>query len=55
MIDILGTEVASLVNEIKDAGSYSVNFDASDFPSGIYFYTLTTGNFMATKKFILLK
>ncbi|HSW54029.1 MAG TPA: T9SS type A sorting domain-containing protein [Ignavibacteriaceae bacterium] len=53
--DMLGTEVASLVNEHKEAGSYSVEFNAADLPSGIYFYTLTSGNFMETKKLILLK
>lgn len=55
VFDMLGTEVASLVNELKEAGSYSVNFNASNLPSGIYFYTLASGNFMATKKLILLK
>jgi hypothetical protein len=53
--DILGTEVASLVNEVKEAGNYSVSFDAANLPSGIYFYTLTTGNYLDTKKLILLK
>jgi hypothetical protein len=53
--DMLGKEAASLVNELKEAGYYSVNFNASILPSGIYFYTLTSGNFMATKKLILLK
>jgi len=53
--DMLGTEVASLVNENKEAGSYSVEFNASNLPSGIYFYTLISGNFMETKKLILLK
>ncbi len=53
--DMLGTEVTSLVNENKEAGSYSVEFNAEDLPSGIYFYTLTSGNFIATKKLILLK
>jgi hypothetical protein len=53
--DMLGTEVASLVNELKDAGNYSITFDASNRPSGIYFYNLTSGNFVATKKLILLK
>ncbi len=52
---MLGTEVASLVNEIKEAGNYSVTYNASELPSGIYFYTLASGNFMATKKLILLK
>ena len=53
--DILGKEVAVLTNEVKEAGNYSVKFDASNLPSGIYFYTLTSGNFIATKKLILLK
>ncbi len=53
--DMLGTEVASLINENQEAGIYSVEFNASDLPSGIYFYTLTSGNFLATKKLILLK
>jgi hypothetical protein len=53
--DMLGTAVASLVNEMKEAGNYSVTFNASELPSGIYFYTLTSGNFMSTKKLILLK
>jgi len=53
--DMLGTEVVSLVNELKDAGNYSVTFNASYLPSGIYFYTLTSGNFINTKKLILLK
>ncbi|MBK9096534.1 MAG: T9SS type A sorting domain-containing protein [bacterium] len=52
---MLGTGVASLVNEIQEAGKYSVEFNASNLPSGIYFYTLTSGNFMETKKLILLK
>jgi hypothetical protein len=53
--DILGTEVAELVNESQEAGKYLVTFNASELPSGIYFYTLTSGNFTATKKLILLK
>jgi M6 family metalloprotease-like protein len=53
--DILGRAVAELVNEFKEAGNYSVAFNASELPSGIYFYTLKSGNFTATKKFILLK
>lgn len=53
--DILGTELAELVNEAKEAGNYSVTFNASNLPSGIYFYTLTSGNYTATKKLILLK
>ena len=53
--DMLGREVAILVNEQQQPGSYEVSWDASNFASGIYFYSLTSGNFMATKKLILLK
>ena len=53
--DMLGKEVTSLVNEVKETGNYSVEFNAVNLPSGIYFYTLTSGNFMETKKLILLK
>lgn len=53
--DLLGREVASLVDEYKPAGKYEVDFDGSQLPSGIYFYTLTSGNFTATKKLLLLK
>ncbi|GBD88474.1 hypothetical protein BMS3Abin03_02410 [bacterium BMS3Abin03] len=53
--DILGSEVATLVNEEKSAGTYEVEFDASNLPSGIYFYRLESGSFSSTKKLILLK
>jgi len=53
--DLLGVEVISLVIEEQEAGHYSVEFNATEQPSGIYFYTLTSGNFTATKKLILLK
>ena len=53
--DILGKEVATLVNETKEAGSYEVMFDASKFSSGIYFYRLQVGNFTAVKKLVLMK
>ncbi|NWG28357.1 MAG: T9SS type A sorting domain-containing protein [Ignavibacteriaceae bacterium] len=53
--DMLGIEIASLVNEIKEAGNYSVEFNAATLPSGIYVYRLTSGNFVDTKKLILLK
>lgn len=55
VFDILGTEVAELINEFKEAGNFSVTFNAAELPSGIYFCTLTSGNFMDTKKLILLK
>lgn len=53
--DAIGREVAPLVNEVKEPGQYSVNFDASNLPSGIYFYTLLAGEFITTKKIALLK
>jgi hypothetical protein len=53
--DMLGSEVASLVNEVKDAGSYSINFDASKLSSGTYIYKLAVGNKVQTKKMMLLK
>lgn len=53
--DILGKEVASLVNEEKQAGTYTVTFDASYLASGIYFYTITASDFQKTKKMILIK
>jgi len=53
--NILGNEVATLVNEQKSAGNYSVNFDASKLSSGIYFYTLSSGNFRETKKMMFIK
>jgi hypothetical protein len=51
----IGQKVATLVNETKTAGTYAVNFDASDLTSGIYFYKISSGNFTETKKMILLK
>ena len=51
----LGEEVAQLVNEEKPAGTYSLEFDATNFPSGVYFYQLRAGSFVETKKMILLK
>jgi hypothetical protein len=53
--DVLGTEVATLVNEEKPAGSYEVNFNASQLSSGIYFYKLQAGSFIQTRKMILIK
>ncbi|MBZ0199611.1 MAG: T9SS type A sorting domain-containing protein, partial [Ignavibacteriaceae bacterium] len=53
--NILGSKVASLVNEIKEAGSYQVDFNASQLSSGVYFYELNAGNFTAKRKMILLK
>lgn len=53
--DMLGTEIATLVNEEKQAGSYSISFDASSLASGIYFYKLVSGAFVETRKMILMK
>ena len=53
--DVLGNEVATLVNENKPAGSYEVEFNGSNLPSGVYFYQLKAGNNIETKKLMLLK
>ncbi len=53
--NLLGQEVAILLNEEKSAGSYQIQFDASNLPSGIYFYSLTYGNNIQTRKLALLK
>ena len=53
--NLLGQKIATLVNEQRSAGTYSVKFDASQYSSGIYFYTLRAGEFVKTKKMILLK
>ncbi|MFA6026747.1 MAG: T9SS type A sorting domain-containing protein [Ignavibacteriaceae bacterium] len=53
--DIIGNEVATLVNEDQPAGNYEVEFDASKLSSGIYFYEINTGTFRSIKKMILLK
>jgi hypothetical protein len=55
VFDIVGHEVATLVNEMKEAGNYQVKFDASKFASGIYFYKLNAGSYTAVKKLILMK
>ncbi len=53
--DILGSEVATLVNQQLNPGTYEVEWDASEFSSGIYFYSLTTEGFNQTKRMILIK
>ena len=53
--DILGNEVATLVNEEQSAGVYRADFTGADLTSGIYFYQLQAGNFVETKKMILIK
>ncbi|MGB4853543.1 MAG: T9SS type A sorting domain-containing protein, partial [Ignavibacteria bacterium] len=54
--DLTGKEVSALVNEFRNAGNYSVNFNAASvLNSGIYFYKLTSGNISITKKFMIVK
>ncbi|MCH7772174.1 MAG: T9SS type A sorting domain-containing protein [Bacteroidetes bacterium] len=53
--DVLGNEVTTLINKEVLAGSYEVEFDASNLPSGIYFYQIRAGAFVDTKKLVLLK
>jgi hypothetical protein len=53
--DILGQEVMTLVNEVKSAGHYSINFNASALSSGIYFYRITAGTFTQSKQMMLIK
>jgi hypothetical protein len=55
IFDVLGNEVATLVNEEKPIGSYEVEFDATILSSGIYFYRLQAGSFVETKKMVLMK
>ena len=55
VFDILGNEVATLVNEYKAAGKYDIEFDASGLNSGVYFYQLKIGSFIQTRKMILMK
>jgi hypothetical protein len=55
VFDVLGNEITTLVNEEKTIGNYEVEFDATNFPSGIYFYKLQSGPFVESKKMILLK
>jgi hypothetical protein len=53
--DVLGREVATLVNEVKEPGTYTVEFNASSLASGVYFYRLTAGSYLATQKMILTR
>ncbi len=55
VFDILGNEVVTLANNIFAAGTYKTDFNADDLPSGIYIARLTAGNFIQTKKMLLLK
>jgi len=55
VFDVLGNEISTLINEVKPNGSYEVDFDGSEFPSGFYFYKLQAGDYTVTKKMALLK
>ncbi len=55
VFDIVGKEIATLVNENKMRGTYKVNFDASNLSSGVYLYKLQTNNFVTIKKMLLMK
>ncbi len=53
--DVLGSEIATLVNEDKPIGSYEVEFDGAKLSSGIYYYQVQANNFIETKKMVLMK
>lgn len=53
--DVIGREVTTLVNETQQAGSYSVNFNASNLATGVYYYKISAGSFVSVKKMILVK
>lgn len=55
VFDVLGKEVATLVNDQKVAGSYSIKFDGTDLSSGVYFYKMVTKEFTGVKKMLLIK
>ncbi len=55
VFDILGNEITTLINETKSPGTYEVEFDASDLPSGVYLYKLSSGNYLSIKKMMLVK
>lgn len=55
VFDVLGREVATLVDKVKQPGMHSVQFDAGNLASGVYFYRLESGSFVATRKLLLLK
>ncbi len=53
--DVLGRQVATLVDERKTAGSYDVTFDGSGLASGVYIYRLTAGSFVESRRMVLIK
>ena len=55
VFDLLGNEIATLVNEEQSAGKYEIEFNGSNLASGIYFYRIIAGDYTAVKKMLLLK
>jgi len=55
VFDLLGSEVVELVKGEVETGAYEITFNASNLPSGVYFYQLQAGSFLQTRKMILLK
>jgi hypothetical protein len=53
--DAIGRQTAELFNQQLQPGNYAIDWDASSYPSGVYFYVLSSGNYTETKKLILLK
>ena len=55
IFNVIGEEVRTLINEFKDAGTYEIEFNASHLPSGVYIYKLQSGDFLSSKKMVLIK
>jgi len=55
IFDLLGREVTTLVNQQMQPGSYNVDWDASNYPSGVYFYKIESGDFSEAKRMVLVK
>lgn len=55
IFDMIGREIKTIVHEEKSAGEYTIEFNASNLSSGVYFYTLQVGNYKNTKKLLLIK
>lgn len=55
LYDVLGNEIATVLNSVKEAGNYDVKFDASSLASGMYIYTIRVNDYTATKKMLLVK
>lgn len=53
--NVLGKEIKTLISEYKSVGNYEVNFEASQLPSGIYIYSLSSGSFKENRKMLLMK